>query len=102
MKEAVENDDFEGEDDIRAGEDVISVPLTIAPQDDGLVGIKLAKEWCGNPIGASVRVDPLRAKWMRANGYEAADGVVPKSAAITGTIQPTIPATITVVRKAGV
>lgn len=40
--------------------------------NDGLVNIKLAKEWCGNPIGASVRVDPLRAKWMRSNGYEEA------------------------------
>jgi len=39
---------------------------------DGLEEILLSREWCDHPPGEVVRVDPVRAAWMRENGYEAA------------------------------
>lgn len=35
----------------------------------GFVNFLLTKEWCENPPGTVVDVDPERAKWMAENGY---------------------------------
>lgn len=37
-----------------------------------MVSVKLAKPWLEYAIGDTVEVDPLRAEWLRENGYEAA------------------------------
>ena len=38
--------------------------------DDGLVAIKLAKGYGDHKAGETMRVDPVRAAWLREHGYE--------------------------------
>lgn len=36
-----------------------------------MVSVKLAKPWLQYAIGDTVEVDPMRAQWLKDNGYEA-------------------------------
>jgi hypothetical protein len=38
----------------------------------GLVAVKLAKDYGPHKAGETLKVDPIRAEWLRDNGYEAA------------------------------
>ena len=43
-----------------------------------MVSVKLVKPWLQYAIGDTVEVDPMRAEWLRANGYEEYVGEVVK------------------------
>ncbi len=36
---------------------------------DGLEDVVLKKKWAGSKIGSTVRVDPVRAKWLIDHGF---------------------------------
>lgn len=38
---------------------------------DGLEDVVLKKKWAGRKVGATVRVDPVRAKWLIDHGFGA-------------------------------
>lgn len=44
-----------------------------------MVSIKLAKPWLEHAIGDTVEVDPLRAQWLRENGYEDEGREIPSN-----------------------
>lgn len=42
----------------------------------GMESVKLTKPWLVFTAGDTVEVDPLRAQWLRDNGYSAARSVL--------------------------
>lgn len=45
--------------------------MTVAKKDnpDGLEDVVLKKKWAGSKIGSTVRVDPVRARWLIDHGF---------------------------------
>lgn len=42
-----------------------------SPPDDGLLEVRLSKDYADHQAGEVLRVDPRRAEWLRTNGFEA-------------------------------